>query len=244
MQKRYQHFVFDLYGTLADIHTEEDEPALWEKLALFLCFRGAAFEAADLREQYLRLCGLYQYAADQALAARGKEGPGEPEIRMVFRDLYRMKGMDAAAEEIEDVCRLFRVLSIKRLKLFPDALPLLRTLKQAGKGVYLLSNAQASFTWPEIRLLGLEKHFDRILLSSEWGARKPSPAFFGLLKEELRLPPEDTVMLGNDPAADCQGAANAGIDSLFIFTGWPERPAALPGSCREIARLSDAAQYI
>lgn len=32
---QYDNYVFDLYGTLVDIHTEEDFPKLWEKLALF-----------------------------------------------------------------------------------------------------------------------------------------------------------------------------------------------------------------
>lgn len=32
---QYDNYVFDLYGTLVDIHTEEDFPNLWEKLALF-----------------------------------------------------------------------------------------------------------------------------------------------------------------------------------------------------------------
>ena len=31
---QYDNYVFDLYGTLVDIHTEEDFPNLWEKLLL------------------------------------------------------------------------------------------------------------------------------------------------------------------------------------------------------------------
>ena len=27
----YQNYIFDLYGTLADIHTDEEQPLLWEK---------------------------------------------------------------------------------------------------------------------------------------------------------------------------------------------------------------------
>ena len=37
---QYDNYVFDLYGTLVDIHTEEDFPKLWEKLALFLDITG------------------------------------------------------------------------------------------------------------------------------------------------------------------------------------------------------------
>lgn len=244
MQAHYQHFVFDLYGTLVDIHTEEDDPALWEKMALILSFQGARYEADELRWEYLRSVQEQQRLADEKLTRLDMEGPGEPEIRKVWRELLHMKGFDADDERIEDICSLFRALSIRRLRLFPDALPLLQTLRRAGKGVYLLSNAQAAFTRPEIRYLGLDGLFDRVFLSSEWGARKPSPAFFSLLEKEAGLPLRDTLMIGNDPACDCLGAEKAGIDSLFIFTGWPQRPAALPASCREIPRLMDAMQFI
>ena len=37
---QYTDLVFDLYGTLVDIHTEEDS-LVWEKTALFFGFYGA-----------------------------------------------------------------------------------------------------------------------------------------------------------------------------------------------------------
>mgnify|MGYP002517624889 CR=1 FL=1 len=39
----YHNFIFDLYGTLVDIHTNEHKPSLWKKLALSYPFQGAAF---------------------------------------------------------------------------------------------------------------------------------------------------------------------------------------------------------
>ena len=37
----YQNYLFDLYGTLVDIHTDEDSPAAWEALARFYGYYGA-----------------------------------------------------------------------------------------------------------------------------------------------------------------------------------------------------------
>lgn len=34
----YRNFIFDLYGTLVDIHTNEYKPSLWKKMALFYSF--------------------------------------------------------------------------------------------------------------------------------------------------------------------------------------------------------------
>ena len=46
---QYDNYVFDLYGTLVDIHTEEDFPNLWEKLALFFGYYGAVYEPEELQ---------------------------------------------------------------------------------------------------------------------------------------------------------------------------------------------------
>ena len=41
---RYTDLVFDLYGTLVDIHTEEND-LVWEKTALYFGFYGAPYTA-------------------------------------------------------------------------------------------------------------------------------------------------------------------------------------------------------
>ena len=37
----YDTCIFDLYGTLVDIRTDENKEELWEKLSLFYAFYGA-----------------------------------------------------------------------------------------------------------------------------------------------------------------------------------------------------------
>ena len=51
----YETCIFDLYGTLVDIHTDEKKEELWEKLALFYAFYGAFYTPGELREAYGRL---------------------------------------------------------------------------------------------------------------------------------------------------------------------------------------------
>ena len=41
LPKHYENYVFDLYGTLVDIHTDEEPRELWEKLVLFFGYYGA-----------------------------------------------------------------------------------------------------------------------------------------------------------------------------------------------------------
>ena len=43
----YDNYVFDLYGTLVDIHTEENDAKVWEKLSLFYGFYGALYDPQE-----------------------------------------------------------------------------------------------------------------------------------------------------------------------------------------------------
>ena len=48
---KYTDLIFDLYGTLLDIHTEEDE-TVWEKTALYFGFYGAHYSGSELKKSF------------------------------------------------------------------------------------------------------------------------------------------------------------------------------------------------
>ncbi|MCD8050805.1 MAG: HAD family hydrolase [Clostridiales bacterium] len=232
----YQNYIFDLYGTLVDIHTDEWKDALWRDLCPVLAEHGASYQPEELRTAY------HSEVRRQEEALRRSAGFEEPEIDIgpVFRHLLAAKGGTATDREIAALAWTFRTLSTEKLWLFDGAEQLLRELKKRGKQVYLLSNAQALFTRPELTALSLAGYFDGILLSSEAGVKKPDPHFYRLLLERYHLRPEQSLMVGNDDLADCHGAAVAGLDSCYIFTEQsPIRQRPLPERCREIQRILD-----
>ena len=219
LKTAYPCWVFDLYGTLADIRTDEEDPALWEQIALFLSLCGRPWKAAALRRAYRKACAEAERALGDPL--------GEIDIVPVW-----MRLAEADRTEAERLALQFRALSMRHLRLYPKAKELIETLRRHGRTVILLSNAQAAFTRPELRMLGLEDCFDAVFLSSECGVRKPSPAFFSRLWT-LGLRPADCVMVGNDDVCDCRGAAAAGMDSIFLRTAQsPGRIGELPANCR------------
>ena len=117
----------------------------------------------------------------------------------------------------------FRVLSRHRMKLYQAVPELLQHLRDSGKGVFMLLNAQAVFTTPEIEQLDLAKYFDDIFLSSDVGVKKPESTFFEKLLQKHSLDPAKTVMVGNDFYADMGiavacGTAGAHINSDKLST--------------------------
>lgn len=51
----YKNYVFDLYGTLIDINTDEWSIELWEKMAVYYGYKGAIYTAEELNEEYGKL---------------------------------------------------------------------------------------------------------------------------------------------------------------------------------------------
>ena len=51
----YENILFDLYGTLIDIRTDEEMPELWEKMAVYYSERGAEYTADEIQKEYVRL---------------------------------------------------------------------------------------------------------------------------------------------------------------------------------------------
>ena len=134
----------------------------------------------------------------------------------------------------------FKDTGIYENKVYPGVPEMLQRLKDAGKKVFLLSNAQALFTAPEISLLGLTKYFDGILLSSDAGVKKPDPAFYEMLLKQYHLDPAECLMTGNDDIADCHGAASAGIASRYVATRQsPKINDPLPENCEKIAAIAE-----
>ena len=237
----YKNLFFDLYGTLVDIMTDELKPSLWRGAAEFYSLCGAPYAAAEIRTRYLALCAEETQMLAEAHPALGAEGV-EIELRNVFRRLFEEKDVPVTATQVEDTAVLFRLLSFcRRPRLMKGAKRTLSGLRRQGARMYLLSNAQSCFTIPELRRLGLlDGVFDGIFLSSDFGSKKPAPAFFNAALAQAGLTASEVLMVGNDPVADIRGADSVGMESRY-FHSWqsPPRGFRLPESCREIMSLEE-----
>ncbi len=208
---RWQDCIFDLYGTLADIRTDENSPCFWHAIAAWYRKQGADYPPAALQK-------LYSQFVRQLEEEARTEQNGCPEIHLehVFALLFQEKGISAGDRLLQSTGAFFRWCSLQKLCLYQGTLALLQALHASGKRVWLLSNAQRMFTMPEIRLLGLEPYFDGICLSSDCGFKKPDPRFFQQLLREQHILPERAVMIGNDAKCDILGAQAVGLSTIYI----------------------------
>jgi len=211
-KKTYKNYIFDLYGTLLDINTNEWSGYLWKKMQEFYGFHGAVYTPVELKKAYFRIC-----REEEEKLAKKYEYP-EIQLENVFKKLFEEKGVKVDKKTCVITGQFFRIISTKFIKLYDDTLDTIMTLKEKGKKVYILSNAQQIFTESEIRYTGLYELFDGIILSSDESCRKPDTRFFGILFDRYGLEKSESVMIGNDENTDIGGAKAFGIDSIYLHT--------------------------
>lgn len=190
--------LFDLYGTLIDIHTDEASNWFWEKFAK-KCKRYHNLSAQQLKASYLEQCKQF---------SKLKE---EIEICDVFQAIFQIDLV-----KIKKIAVLFRRLSTEYIRCYPGVRRLLKNLREKGIRLYVLSNAQSAFTIPELKRLRILGYFDGIAISSDYGVKKPNPAFLNKAIENFNLDPAHCWMIGNDYECDILPAKACGIKTIYI----------------------------
>lgn len=213
----YIDLIFDLYGTLVDIHTEENA-LVWDKTALYFGYYGAPCTGEELH-------AAFDAAMAQREAQAGQSYECFPDIpfEQVMAQLLRDRGVADADVLGVNAAQLFRIASTEYIRLYPYVKEALAILRRKGYRLWLLSNAQRVFTAYELKHLGLGEEFDGVYLSSDYGCRKPDARFFRALLEEQQLDPCKCLMIGNDRDTDIAGAKAAGLDTLYMHTNLTPR---------------------
>ncbi len=209
----YKAIVFDLYGTLLDIHTDEKDVTFWRKLTYQFASHGAIYSFEELQSTY---GALVQSALDKAIR-NGADFP-DFDVLKIFKKLYKMKGISTSTRLLNETARVFRFLSLDYVKPYAGAVELLELLQSKGLKIILLSNAQASFTNFELKAVGIYRYFDAVYLSSDYLLSKPSEQLFSKLLMKENLLAHECLFIGNDHTTDILGATTVGMDSLYLQT--------------------------
>ena len=84
---KYTDLVFDLYGTLVDIHTDEGLET-WERTAIYYGFYGAHYTGQELKDAFES-----QMKARHAQAGQSYEVFPDLPCEVTFAQLFRDKGI-------------------------------------------------------------------------------------------------------------------------------------------------------
>ena len=100
--------------------------------------------------------------------------------------------------------------------LYPDALPALRAVGDAGYRLAFAANQPAHAS--DV-LAAIDVPIEFVATSAAWGVAKPDPAFFERLVTELGLAPQEIAYVGDRVDNDVRPAAAAGMIAVFVRRG-------------------------
>jgi len=101
----------------------------------------------------------------------------------------------------------------KKVKLFNNVFETLTALRGAGYKLGLLSDFPPE---KKIEYLGLSSLWDAVHCSEYSGALKPHPLSFVKIAEQMNLPPDKILYVGNSVSYDVAGASKAGMKTAWI----------------------------
>jgi putative hydrolase of the HAD superfamily len=202
--------LFDLYGTLIDIETDEGMEEIYRGIAHFLTYHGVYISRWEVRDHYYRILHRQR--------ARSGEEHAEIIVEDIWDTFLKDQGVRPASMRFRlaiTLAQLYRGISRKRLRLYPGVKETLDLLRETYR-LALVSDAQPCFARPEIRALGLDGYFDPMVISAEYGFRKPDPRLFRAALDGLGLNPGEVIFVGNDMHRDIFGASRLRIKTVFF----------------------------
>lgn len=216
----YKAIFCDLYGTIFDISTHEDDASVWEEMRAYMNDRGTHYvNGAELYENY-----LHEMNQAQARGERDKGVHVEIDFVPVWKTLYERSGAEVSVEEAYSTSTYFHQTSMSFLEPYSKVREFLAIVRRLGLRPILVSNAQASYTRPDLKSHHLTEYFDRIFLSSDFGIKKPDARFFQHALDECGLSPHEVVYMGNEIGCDVLGARGVQMDAIYLHT-----PLSVPG---------------
>ena len=121
----------------------------------------------------------------------------------------------------------------------PDALCVLRSIRESGRLTCVVSNFDESLA-SLLDEVGLRRYLGAIVASAEVCLEKPNPRIFGIALERLGVAPDEAIHVGDD-AADVVGANRAGMRSVWLK---PSSDAELPDGVAPTAAISRLADLL
>ncbi|HYG42367.1 MAG TPA: haloacid dehalogenase type II [Bordetella sp.] len=214
--------VFDLYGTLFDVHSVVQE--------CNKCYPGKGMEISSLwRHKQLEYTWLR--------SLMGKYIPFEQATRDALVYVARHFKLNLDAATAETLCDAYLKLSPH-----PEVPQALQQLDRTGVPLCILSNGSEFSIRNVVEASGLAGHFSHLLSVDGVGVFKPDPRVYTLACDTLSLAAHEILFVSSN-AWDASGASHFGFNVCWVnrqdavFDELGAAPAFIAKNIAELARL-------
>jgi len=205
---KYKHLFFDLDHTLWDFDTNAREVLI----ELYELFRLAEKNVHPFEDFYTN------YLVHNALLwdryHKGFISGEDLKWKRMWRTLLDFKiGDETLAKDMS--ARFLDILPTKKM-LFENTIETLEYLADKKYNLHLITNGFEKTQWSKINNANLAKYFTHVITSEKSNSLKPKKEIFEYALKLAEADVAESIMIGDNPDADIQGAANAGMDSIFV----------------------------
>ena len=138
-----------------------------------------------------------------------------PEYRHeAWRNALLIHGIEDS-DFAEKLSKLFMEERRRRHIVFPDTEAALTEL-QFSYRIGLLTNGAPDVQFEKMDAAGLGHYFEVVGISGEIGTGKPGLRAFTHTLDTFGIPPENAVMVGDNPVNDIKGCQSAGIKGIWV----------------------------
>jgi len=238
---RARALLFDLFGTVVHfaprVPTVEVAGTPWRSTMGWL---RAAAERELPAVRFDDLLASLLAVTEEIVRQRPPEYREVPSRERFRRALRRVDVSEAEAADIGTRLSLAHMAHLASMTLLPAGhLDVLQTLTPHYR-LALVSNFDHAATARRILAEhGVAPFFDPILVSEEFGRRKPHPAIFGAALAAVETRAADAVYIGDSVADDVVGARNAGLRAIWVNAKREPLPAGAPQPDYVIAHLNE-----
>jgi putative hydrolase of the HAD superfamily len=206
---------FDVNGTLVEIWTEDDMEAIFRAAGHFLTYQGIDLRRWQVRDLYFQTMKAQQKASPELHPEFDAVAIWRTIIDDHMTDFTRRLPAEKLAQLPLFLAEMGRGIARRQLRLYPYVREVLETLRRHFP-LALVTDAQSAYARGELNQVGLLEYFDPIVVSGDYGYRKPDKRLFDVALEGMGVAAEHTLYVGNDMHRDVYGAREAGLKTVMF----------------------------
>lgn len=208
VETKYRHVFLDLDDTLWDTTTNLQES--FEELYLQFGYQAYYPTFEDYHQVYVP----HNMELWEAYARKEIDKNTLNKERFSYPLIAAGVAPDEAVAMGETFSEAFFTLTGSKKKLKPHARELLDYLAPKYN-LHILSNGFPGIQQAKMKSAGILDYFDQIILSEDIGTPKPNKEIFDFALSATQCRVEESIMVGDNPVADIQGADACGFDTIY-----------------------------
>lgn len=233
---------FDVNGTLVEILTEDHMEQAFRAAGHYLTYQGVDLRRAAVRDLYFAAMSEQQRSSPEAHPEFDAVAIWGAIIDTHASDFTRALPAEKRAQMPLFLAEMYRGITRRKLRLYPYVRDVLDAL-HGRVPLALVTDAQSAWARGELHQVGLLDYFDHIIVSGDFGYRKPDRRLLQLALEGMGVAAENALYVGNDMYRDVFGAREVGMRTVIYNSdqGTKDHPDCVPdhtiGDFRELLNI-------